>query len=53
MILADEGGMVSMPNVNPIMEMVDLIESNRAFEANLSVFETTKQLLMRTIAMGR
>ena len=50
---ADEGGMVLMPNVNPIMEMVDLIESNRAFEANLSVFETTKQLLMRTIAMGR
>jgi len=50
---ADEFGNVSMPNVDPIVEMVDLIESNRAYEANLSVFETTKQLLMRTIAMGR
>jgi len=50
---ADADGNVSFPNVNPIVEMVDLIESNRAYEANLSVFETTKQLLMRTIAMGR
>lgn len=50
---ADESGYVSYPNVNPIVEMVDLIESNRAYEANLSVFETSKQLLMRTLAMGR
>jgi flagellar basal-body rod protein FlgC len=50
---ADENGDVAYPNVDPIMEMVDLMESNRAYEANLSVFETTKQLLMRTLAMGR
>lgn len=50
---ADENGDVSYPNVDPIVEMVDLIESNRAYEANLSVFETTKQLLMRTLAIGR
>ncbi|HDS30543.1 MAG TPA: flagellar basal body rod protein FlgC [Firmicutes bacterium] len=50
---ADYNGNVFLPNVDPIMEMVDLIESNRAYEANLSVFETTKQLLMRTLTIGR
>jgi len=50
---ADESGDVLYPNVDPIMEMVDLIESNRAYEANMSVFETTKQLLMRTLTIGR
>jgi len=50
---ADEFGNVAYPNVDPIMEMVDLIESNRAYESNLSVFETTKTLLMRTLTMGR
>ncbi len=50
---ADANGDVAFPNVDPIMEMVDLIESHRAYEANLSVFETTKQLLMRTLSIGR
>jgi flagellar basal-body rod protein FlgC len=50
---ADENGDVSYPNIDPITEMVDLMESNRAYEANLSVFETTKQLLMRTLSIGR
>lgn len=50
---ANEMGDVLYPNVDPIMEMVDLIESNRAYEASMSVFETTKQLLMRTLNIGR
>jgi flagellar basal-body rod protein FlgC len=50
---ADANGDVQYPNVDPIIEMVDLMESNRAYEANFSVFETTKQLLLRTISMGR
>lgn len=50
---ADANGNVSYPNVDPIVEMVDLMESNRAYEANMSVFETTKQLLMRTLTIGR
>jgi flagellar basal-body rod protein FlgC len=50
---ADENGDVLYPNIDPIMEMVDLIEANRSYESNMSVFETTKQLLMRTLAMGR
>ncbi len=50
---ANADGDVAYPNVDPIVEMVDLIGSNRAYEANLSVFETTKQLLMRTLSIGR
>jgi flagellar basal-body rod protein FlgC len=50
---ADVNGDVYLPNVDPIMEMVDLIESQRAYEANMSIFETTKQLLMRTLTLGR
>jgi len=50
---ANEDGDVLYPNIDPIVEMVDLIESNRAYEANLSVFETAKELLMRTLSMGR
>ncbi len=50
---ADEFGNVAYPNVDTITEMVDLIESNRAYEANMSVFETAKSLLMRTLTMGR
>ncbi|MFH1675695.1 MAG: flagellar basal body rod protein FlgC [bacterium] len=50
---ADENGNVMYPNVDPITEMVDLIEANRAYEANLSTFETNKQLFMRTLTMGR
>jgi len=50
---ADSNGYVRYPNVDPIVEMVDLIEASRSYEANLSVFETAKQLVMRTLAMGR
>ena len=50
---ADQNGDVLYPNIDPIMEMVDLIESNRSYESNMSVFETTKQLLMRTLTIGR
>ena len=50
---ADVDGNVLYPNVDPITEMVDLIESHRAYEASMSIFETTKQLLMRTLTIGR
>jgi flagellar basal-body rod protein FlgC len=36
---ADEQGYVTYPNVNPIMEMADLISSTRAYEANLAAQE--------------
>ncbi|MFI5352219.1 MAG: flagellar basal body rod protein FlgC [Candidatus Binatales bacterium] len=47
--LADAKGMVQEPTVNPVFEMVDLMEASRAYQANLSVVETAKNTAMRTI----
>ncbi len=41
---ADNDGYVSMPNVNIVTEMVEMIAANKAYEANLSVMDTTKNL---------
>ena len=50
--LADESGHVTMPNVNVIDEMVNMIEASRAYQNNVEVMNTTKNLLAKTIAMG-
>ncbi len=50
---ADEDGMVEMPNVEISREMVDLIASSRAYEANLSVIRTARQMAQQAIAIGR
>jgi flagellar basal-body rod protein FlgC len=41
-----------MPNVNVIDEMVNMIEASRAYQNNVEVMNTTKNLLAKTIAMG-
>jgi flagellar basal-body rod protein FlgC len=50
--LADETGNVTMPNVNVIDEMVNMIAASRAYQNNVEVMNTTKNLLAKTIAMG-
>lgn len=40
-------------DVDAIGEMISILNASRAFEANASVFETGKQLALRTIEMGR
>ncbi len=50
---ADSDGNVSYPHVVPIMQTVYMIPAKTAYEANMSIFETTKQLLMRTLTIGR
>jgi flagellar basal-body rod protein FlgC len=50
--LADESGHVTMPNVNVIDEMVNMIEASRSYQNNVEVMNTTKNLLAKTIAMG-
>ena len=49
---ADKSGMVEMPNVNMETEMVDLMTSSRAYEANLSVIRNAKQMAMRALSIG-
>ena len=46
---ADEEGMVSYPNINIIEEMVNMIMSSRAFEANLTVFNTAKEMISQSL----
>jgi len=50
--MADESGHVTMPNVNVIDEMVNMISASRAYQNNVEVMNTTKNLLAKTIAMG-
>jgi len=46
---ADAQGYVQYPNVNPIIEMVDMREARRGYEANLNIIEVSKSMLARTI----
>ncbi|HVO54550.1 MAG TPA: flagellar basal body rod protein FlgC [Solirubrobacterales bacterium] len=50
---ADAQGYVTMPNVNPVTEMVDLIDSSRAYQANLTAMQTAKTAFTKTIELLR
>lgn len=50
---ADKDGYVLAPNVNPLIEMMDMREAQRSYEANLAVINSSKQLLSRTVEMLR
>lgn len=50
---ANEDGYVSLPNVDVVTEMVNLISASRAFEANVSAIESTKQMAMKALDIGR
>lgn len=46
---ADANGNVKYPNVNPLIEMTDMREAQRSYEANLNVIGATRRMLQRTI----
>ena len=46
---ADAKGYVKLPNVNSLVEALDMREAQRAYEANLNVIETTRAMQMRTL----
>ena len=46
---ADENGVVKMPNVNILIEMADMREANRSYDANLQVIRQTRDLVASTI----
>ena len=50
---ADARGYVKMPNVNMLVEMADLREANRSYEANLQVFKQARDLISMTIDLMR
>ena len=50
---ADAAGYVKMPNVNPLIEMADMREANRSYEANLQVIKQARELISMTIDLMR
>ena len=50
---ADESGFVKMPNVNMLIEMADMREAGRSYEAGLQVVRQSRQLISMTIDLLR
>lgn len=50
---ADADGYVMMPNVNILNEMADLMAASRAYEANVTVINTEKGMLMKSLEIGK
>jgi flagellar basal-body rod protein FlgC len=50
---AGPDGLVTMPNVDLSFEMVDLITASRAYQANLAVVKSARELAMKTLDIGK
>lgn len=50
---ADENGYVKMPNVNSLIETMDMREAQRSYEANLGMIEIAKGMMNRTLDLLR
>jgi flagellar basal-body rod protein FlgC len=51
--LANAEGYVYAPNVNVVEEMVDMISASRAYQNNVEVMNTSKELLLATLRLGQ
>jgi flagellar basal-body rod protein FlgC len=51
--LANADGYVFAPNVNAVEEMVDMISASRAYQNNIEVMNTSKELLLATLRLGQ
>ena len=47
--MADAKGDVKYPNINPLIEMTDLRDAQRSYEANVNVITSTRRMLQRTL----
>ena len=50
---ADENGIVRMPNVEVISEMVNMISATRAYEANVTALNASKSMALKALEIGR
>lgn len=48
---ANANGYVAYPNVNPVVEMADLVEATRAYQANVAAFQSAKNMASNAISM--
>ena len=49
----DAQGYVSMPNVDPVAETVNMIAASRSYQANVEVLNTAKSLMQKTLTIGQ
>jgi flagellar basal-body rod protein FlgC len=50
---ADEKGYVSLPNVNVVDEMVNMISASRSFQTSVEMMNTAKQLALKALSIGQ
>jgi flagellar basal-body rod protein FlgC len=50
---ADEEGYVNMPNVDVVVEMLNMISASRAYEANVTALNTSKNMAVKALEIGR
>ena len=48
---ADASGYVAYPNINPVIEMADLVEATRSYQANVAAFESAKNMANSAISL--
>lgn len=50
---ADQDGYVTMPNVNAVLEMSDMMLATRAYEANITAFSTAKSMIAKAMELAK
>jgi flagellar basal-body rod protein FlgC len=50
---ANQDGYVALPNVDPLREMTDLISATRSYEANVTVLNASKGMMMKALEIGK
>ena len=50
---ADGQGYVSYPNVDPMLEMANLVEASRTYDANISAMNVVKSMISKTLELGK
>ncbi|HZV66645.1 MAG TPA: flagellar basal body rod protein FlgC [Telluria sp.] len=51
--MADDKGYVSMPNVNVVDEMVNMLSASRSYQNNVETMNAAKTLLLKTLTLGQ
>ena len=51
--MANKDGFIFRPNVNVVEEMANMLDASRSYETNIEVMNTSKQILLRTIQLGK
>ena len=51
--MANAEGYVTMPNVNVVEEMVNMISASRSYQANVEVLNTAKTMMLKTLTIGQ